>query len=285
MLFSKKSLVVLAVAVLGQCEAASLRISSPRNLQDEEERKEHEDSHHHDHDTTDLTVVDSVPQQALDYDGDDTDNEDVVVVIDGNKSTDAESESEYGFDCQTIHDMICNEDIFSTLCTLMYDTVPEVGKALDSGEWTFFAPKDSAFESIADIIDDLSEKELIRIFEFHALQGQTLWPWNLECTEKLEMYSGDLSRTRCEKNKETGEVVKFQKGNGNYNMGLIPQIEYPSLRTCNGIVHVIDLVMIPAGGKTATAITDAEVGAALVDEEEEDAATLVPTDSNSTSTD
>ena len=157
-------------------------------------------------------------------------------------------------------DLICNEALFSKLCTLLYETEPEVGQLLESGEWTLFAPQDSAFDvpDVAAILADLGPKELKRITKFHAVEGRTVWPWDLACTETLAMYSGDVSRTRCEKDTATGLITKYQKGNGNYNLGVLPKLELPSLRACNGIVHVLDMVMLPVGGKTATAITEAE---------------------------
>merc|ERR1711935_604008 len=192
-----------------------------------------------------FTVLDVPPQQEAK--SDDESNKDDVVIIAGDGAHDIKEE--YGFACHSIHDLICENNIFSALCTLMYETVPELGDALSADEWTFFAPTDSAFEAIEDELKEMSDDELLRLFKFHAHEGSTIFPWNLDCTEKIEMASGDMSRTRCETNKDTGAVDKYQKGNGNYNLGLLPKIEFPSLRACNGIVHVIDAVMIPVGGK------------------------------------
>merc|ERR1711865_1087780 len=228
--------------------------------------------------TDNLTIVDSVPQGSEDYTGAENEKESVVIVV--NKETDSSAdEAEYGFACQTIHDLICNEALFSKLCTLLYETDPEVGQALESGEWTLFAPQDSAFDipDVAAILADLRPKESRRMIQFHAVEGRTLWPWDLACTETLAMYSGDMSRTRCEKDAATGLITKYQKGNGNYNLGLLPKLELPSLRACNGIVHVLDMVMLPVGGKIATAITEAEEeGASALVEDEDNVTTFGP---------
>lgn len=233
-----------------------------------------------DGESDDIEIVSSVPQDDPDYDSEDYAevSEKVVIVTPTNSTAAAETKAEFGFACHTIHDLICDEDVFSTLCTLLYETVPEVGAALDSSDavWTFFAPMDSAFEAIDDVLSGMRDSELERIFKFHAHEGSVVMPWQLECTERLAMISGDDSRTRCETNDDTGLPDKFQKGNGNYNYGLLPKIEYPSLRTCNGIIHVVNHVMIPAGGKTATDIVDAEVSGMTVDTEDDADETLAP---------
>jgi len=292
MLFSRNTVLVLfgtiAIAVLGRCEAKLLRTtasssstSSSRKLQGGDDAGDDTDK------TENLTIVDSVPQESEDYNGAENENESVIIVV--NKETDSSAdEAEYGFACQTIHDLICNEALFSKLCTLLYETDPEVGQALESGEWTLFAPQDSAFDipDVAAILADLRPKELMRIVKFHAVEGRTLWPWDLACTETLAMYSGDMSRTRCEKDAATGLITKYQKGNGNYNLGLLPKLELPSLRACNGIVHVLDMVMLPVGGKTATAITEAEEeGASALVEDEDNVTTLVPSSEETYSAD
>ena len=152
----------------------------------------------------------------------------------------------------------------------MSDTVPGLFEELNSGVYTIFAPQDSSFDAIDDLLDGASPEELERIFKFHVHEGDTVWPWNLECTEKILMASGDNSRTLCEKNQETGTVDKYQKGSGNKKLGLLPKIELPSLRACNGIVHVIDMVMLPVGGKSADMIIEAEEEDAAGDDDDDD---------------
>merc|ERR1719469_185928 len=67
------------------------------------------------------------------------------------------------------------------------------------------------------------------------------------------MASGDYSRTSCEKN-DDGVDELYQKGNGNYKLDLIPKLELPSLRASNGIVHILDAVMLPVYGSTSEAV-------------------------------
>merc|ERR1711957_678298 len=139
-----------------------------------------------------------------------------------------------------------------TLCELLYTLAPELGEALSKGEWTFFAPMNSAFEDIQVVTNSLSEKKLLRIIKFHASSENIYFPWDLECTEKILMASGDMSRTKCGPKNEDGFDTKdkYQKGNGNYKLDILPAIQLPSIRACNGIVHVLDAVMLPVHGST-----------------------------------
>lgn len=194
----------------------------------------------------------------------------VIVVGDDEEAVDA-NEEEYGFACQTFEQLICGEDYLSIMCTFLFETYPDIGQMLEKGEYTAFIPTDSAFDAIEDILDDMKDSQLERIFKYHFAEG-LYFPWDLTCTERLAMTSGDDSRTRCEKG-EDGEITKYQKGNGNYNYGLLPQIEYPSMRTCTGIIHVVDLVMLPTGGKTTDEIIEAEAEALDIVEED---ATIAP---------
>jgi len=208
----------------------------------------------------DLPVVSSAPQDDKDYS---QDYSEPVVIIqnDSSDAVDGSDEEDSRFGCHSIHDIICSEGIFKTLCTLLNGTTPALGTALSEGEWTFFAPIDSAFDDNESVIDGLSLKKLMRVIKFHAHEGEVLFPWDLECSEKVLMTSGDMSRTKCETNEST--VDKYQKGNGNYKLNMLPKILLPSIRACNGIIHVMDAVMIPVHGDTsesaATAVTDDEV--------------------------
>ena len=121
----------------------------------------------------------------------------------------------------------------------------------DTVQWTLFAPNDAAFADINDELATLTDNEIGRIVLFHAIGGEADDPENfklyddLECTEVYEMISGDTSRTKCVKDEDTGIWEKYQKGGGNQNNGSLPKIINADIMACNGVLHVLDAVMLP----------------------------------------
>ena len=73
---------------------------------------------------------------------------------------------------------------------------------------------------------------------FHAVAGQELYASDLECTHRYEMANGEDSRHVCR-----GHDV-FQKGAGNSD-NRRPEIIDTDIRTCNGVIHIVDEVMLP----------------------------------------
>jgi len=208
----------------------------------------------------DLPVVISAPQEDEDHSHDPAEDSAVVIIAppDGfSQSASDEDTTDPGFGCQPVHDIICNQSILSTLCELLFTTYPVVGETISKGEWTVFAPDNTAFENIGSSLLELSNKKISRIVYFHASSEGIYFPWDLQCTEKMLMASGDYSRTSCEKN-DDGVDELYQKGNGNYKLDLIPKLELPSLRACNGIVHILDAVMLPVYGSTSEAVESEE---------------------------
>ena len=119
-------------------------------------------------------------------------------------------------------------------------------------KWTLFAPNDAAFAEIEDEFATLTEDEIERMVLFHAIGEEADVPENyklyddLECTEEYEMLSGDNSRTKCIKNEEEGGIwEKYQKGGGNRKNDNLPKIIEADIKACNGVLHVLDAVMLP----------------------------------------
>jgi len=131
----------------------------------------------------------------------------------------------------------------------------DLEESLKGGEWTFFAPTDEAIKDVQSVLDSLSTSELERIWEFQAHKGDVFFPSDLVCTEKMMMESGDMSRTKCVKN-DDNVVEKYQNGNGNTKLNMMPKILLPSLRACNGIIHIMDAVMFPVHGSISEAAED-----------------------------
>jgi len=260
-MFSKSLVIVIAVGLLIDGSAATATTSSLRNGGGRQLGLVSDSSSA---DTTaaaasssadqDLPVVINAPQGDEDEDSYDAADDVPVVIIAPDKSASA-SESEDdgpGFGCQSVQSIVCGQDILSSLCSLLSSDLEE---SLKGGEWTFFAPTDEAIKDVQSVLDSLSTSELERIWEFQAHKGDVFFPSDLVCTEKMMMESGDMSRTKCVKN-DDNVVEKYQNGNGNTKLNMMPKILLPSLRACNGIIHIMDAVMFPVHGSISEAAED-----------------------------
>ena len=76
------------------------------------------------------------------------------------------------------------------------------------------------------------------VLAFHAIQDYVLYASDLKCTRRYEMANGKDSRHVCR-----GHDV-FQKGAGNRD-NKRPEIIETDIRACNGVIHVVDEVMLP----------------------------------------
>lgn len=114
---------------------------------------------------------------------------------------------------------------------------------------TLFVPTDGAFERLDELAkksdeDKLSDDKMLDIVMYHGTNATVLYD-DLICTEKIEMWTGMNSRTRCEKT-EDGNILKFQKGGGNRENDNLPFIAIADLLACNGVVvHIVTEVMLP----------------------------------------
>ncbi len=110
-------------------------------------------------------------------------------------------------------------------------------------DWTIFAPTDEAFDAIVDLTADLSLEEIADILAFHAVQNVAIEYDDLQCKELTTMSNGDDSRTKCDKDDDTKERFKIQKGAGQLD-GMLPRI-IESIQTCNGPIHKVNNVLLP----------------------------------------
>ena len=120
----------------------------------------------------------------------------------------------------------------------------DVLETVTNDEWTLFAPTDSAFDAISGNIQNLSEDDLIRVILYHGTNGVVKTD-DLVCGERVEMLDAGWSRTRCETNSD-GKVIVVQKGGGNNDNNILPGIVQANAVACNGIINVIDQVMLPS---------------------------------------
>ena len=165
------------------------------------------------------------------------------------------------YQCQTIYEIACGTDGLENFCGLIQAL--ELQDELDGqGSLTVFAPINEAISSMDFVTDDEKLREIIL---FHVHDG-ALFTDEMECegeggSNLLRMASGKDSRTICEK-----FVPIFQKGGGNSDDNK-PRMVVSDIEACNGVVHMVDKVMLPSGFEslavniTATKSTESSEGA------------------------
>ena len=147
--------------------------------------------------------------------------------------------------CQTIYEIACGTDGLENFCGVVQAL--DLQDALsDDDSMTVFAPINEAITSLDFLTDDEKLREIIL---FHVHDG-ALFTDDMECdvgSNLLRMASGKDSRTICE-----DFLPIFQKGGGNSDDNK-PRIVRSDLEACNGVVHMVDAVMLPGGFETLEA--------------------------------
>jgi len=151
------------------------------------------------------------------------------------------------FDCDaptsldSIVEFVCEDTILSILCDAV--TAAGLGDDLGSnGSYTVFAPTDNAFQVLGTtLLDELLADpagELSKILRYHVAEGE-IFDNDLECGLELLMLEGGSTNTVCDVNGD-----KEQIGTGN-SFETWANIIHTDIETCNGVVHIVDNVLIP----------------------------------------
>jgi Fasciclin domain len=126
--------------------------------------------------------------------------------------------------------------LFGTLCSLVVNAdLAGVLSSTDS-DFTVFAPTNAAFEAISAVVPTLTPEQVKDILLFHVIAGKEVFAANLTCGGHVEMANGGVTVTLC----QDGHF--FQTGAGNT---LAPKIITADIDVCNGVIHVIDNVILP----------------------------------------
>ena len=133
-------------------------------------------------------------------------------------------------------DIACSSDDFSTLCSLIENV--ELDQALSDQIFTVFAPTDDAFANILDNVDASDQAFVKDLLLYHTVPARIISADDIVCDESLTMGNGKATTTQCD-----GDDL-FQVGNGNLPDAL-PQITTTDIRACNGIIHVVNEVILP----------------------------------------
>lgn len=107
-----------------------------------------------------------------------------------------------------------------------------------------FAPTNEAFAKLSSVFySKLTEDAdfATQLILFHRVPNEVLRKSDLQCDDgenTIEMGNGKNSRTLCK-----DDVPFYQKGDGNSD-DAAPTIVASDLEVCNGVVHLVDQVLL-----------------------------------------
>lgn len=153
----------------------------------------------------------------------------------------------FALSCHTV-EIICETYAFQLFCEALDKTGLDESFVKKLSRSTVFVPSNSAFEHLfddlnyADDLDDFSKLALQDVVEIHFEPDDKFFKFELEdqCSQTLLMENGDRTRTICEYNKSK----LYQKGPRNVQ-GDIPRIISFDIEACNGVIHVVNRVILP----------------------------------------
>lgn len=143
-------------------------------------------------------------------------------------------------------DLACEDDSLSILCSALQAT--ELDAVLNqAGPFTVFAPIDDAFLALGDstltalLEEDVGLRSLTDILLYHVVQDEIIFADDLVCLGRLQMANGEFTRTLCHGQKGRSFQIGYGNSYKNY-----PEIIIPDIRdACNGVIHVIDRIILP----------------------------------------
>ena len=120
---------------------------------------------------------------------------------------------------------------------------PEIDSVLNSAMLTFFAPTDSAFADLLatmsmSAIDSLPIDTLVNLLTYHIVPGRA---FSSDLTDgPLTMLSGGIATINLTNGLNGGPTITGANNGGNPS-----KITIPNIISRNGVVHIIDRVLIP----------------------------------------
>jgi len=176
--------------------------------------------------------------------------------------------------CQSLSDIICETSIFESFCELLIESgrFDDLSGDFSLPNWTVFVPTNAALEDILDTIDQedssflaassndtdtatledewVDEDPLMDLLRFHLIRDQMMSGIDLVCNDTLVMSDGKEIKVSCD-----GGNGLYLTGSGNTNQ---PRVVVTDVVACNGIIHVIDGVLIHGIDEDASSNGDEE---------------------------
>ncbi|MEO1272774.1 MAG: fasciclin domain-containing protein, partial [Myxococcota bacterium] len=115
------------------------------------------------------------------------------------------------------------------------------------GSVTLFAPTDEAFEALPEgLVDGLEMQQLADVLLYH--------------TVAQELTDQDVGTTTSIETQLVGKSISFQSTEGGAFINSIAQLTMTNIEANNGIIHVIDAVLLPPTGSSFGTIPEVLMG-------------------------
>jgi transforming growth factor-beta-induced protein len=142
---------------------------------------------------------------------------------------------------QSIVDIAVGSEDFETLTAAV--VAADLAGALSGGEWTVFAPTDAAFAKLGldetNIADAFTKAELTDILLYHVLTSSVT-------SEVAKANLGDIAMGN-------GKLAGLKFFDGNLYVNDDSKVIMPDVLASNGVIHVVDTVILPPWPRTADA--------------------------------
>ena len=147
----------------------------------------------------------------------------------------------YAQDQSTIVEIAVNDGRFDTLVAAV--TATGLADALSGGEWTVFAPTDDAFAKLgldaSNVASAFSKAELTDILLYHALGSEVT-------SAKALTLLGDVTMAN-------GKLAGLKYFDGSLYVNDDAKVIIPDIDASNGVIHVVDTVILGPWPRTADA--------------------------------
>jgi len=150
---------------------------------------------------------------------------------------------------QSIATIATEAGVFDTLLTILPEDLATALSDDEAGPFTVFAPTDDAFDAIAAVLPTLTEEEVREILELHVIAGA------VSSTDAIAAVSARSLGA---------ELLYFIVDGDDLLVDGAARVEDADIEASNGVIHVIDAVLLPKG-----TIVDVAVAAATSEDDEE----------------
>jgi transforming growth factor-beta-induced protein len=151
--------------------------------------------------------------------------------------------------CQTIEEVLTQTPSLSRLAMLSHNVAQPLKEELSSrsgSSFTFFAPSDAAFQALLTALPDAGAEvpELVRnatamtaLLSYHFAPNSVLLAKQLSDGQQLQTaLGGTIPPLRV---RRAGAALSL------VGVGSEAAVTQPDLKTCRGVIHVIDTVLLP----------------------------------------
>ena len=150
---------------------------------------------------------------------------------------------------QSIATIATEAGVFETLLSILPEDLAAALSDDEAGPFTVFAPTDDAFDAIAAVLPTLSEEDVREILELHVVAGA------VSSTDAIAAVSARSLGS---------ELLYFIVDGDDLRVDGVALVVDADIEASNGVIHVIDTVLLPKG-----TIVDVAVAAATSEDDEE----------------